>query len=316
MRSRCRRQNPTVHVVALAAVVSMLLIAAQPAQAVTPVKVVGTKAYEDDGRSNGTYVGWTANTLKHPTHWDALARRVDGTFAFRLNARGTQGFMADMWQGTDKALFQQTVAGSSDLFLFDLSSRTRHRLPFANTADWEWGGRISDTWVLFIRDLNANATENLVLMKRATGGSLKLLSVSDTKKLIITGTVGERFASWTVCGQTCTAYLYNIGKKHVRTIPTVRNRAQYAPVVDEAANVVYYARSGAACGSNVSVWRLPVGLSGSPTKILALPKGIDMNWAASLAPRKGSAKLDLLFTRIDCSKGQYDVYVARGVSEI
>jgi hypothetical protein len=293
---------------------AVVVMGAATAEAVTPVKVIGRPGNQFEAASNGTYIAWHQNTVARPHRWNAVARRVDGSYVFKLNANGTEGFMGGMLQGTDKMIYQQVNGPSSDLYLFDLGARTRSKVAFANTPDWEWNPRISDTWLLFNRDL-PGTKENTVLMKRSTGGSRKLVSVDDTKKLVIPGSVGESFATWTVCGATsCTAYLYRIATKSARAIPTKHDRAQYAPVVDEDAGRVYYARSGAACGSNVTVWRLPVGLSGSPTKIMALPKGIDMDWAASLAPNLSSGKLDLLFSRVECKNGTTDIYAARHVS--
>jgi hypothetical protein len=74
---------------------------------------------------------------------------------------------------------------------------------------------------------------------------------------------------------------------------------------------VFFVRSGQACGSSVTIRRLPLGDLDGPSEVLvALPAGIDAEWAMS-SHRANSGRLDLWFARHRCASQQGDLYKLR-----
>jgi len=75
----------------------------------------------------------------------------------------------------------------------------------------------------------------------------------------------------------------------LRKIPTKNGRPQYGATVDEANGQLYFFRSGAKCGVDVNMWRVPVATpGGSLTRIVAFPDGVDTGWTLDLAPGTGA----------------------------
>jgi hypothetical protein len=77
---------------------------------------------------------------------------------------------------------------------------------------------------------------------------------------------------------------------------------------DERPRVFVRSGKGGGCGRQVVVLRLPVAdVSAAPTRIVAMPDGVDIDDSMSLASRVGSG-IDLLFSRIVCDTANIDVY--------
>lgn len=129
------------------------------------------------------------------------------------------------------------------------------------------------------------------------------------------GAVGERYATYTFCNRNnCIAYIYDWETETTTRIPSVNDKPQYAPVVDEANSSVYFSRArNMTCGPDVGIWRLPIDLEGEPTLIVDLPDGIDTGWWNSLAVDGVGGQTDLYFQRWSCAARTGDIYVARGV---
>jgi hypothetical protein len=160
-----------------------------------------------------------------------------------------------------------------------------------------------------------------VMLYRRSNGATRLLARYRWSRIkeIDAGTVGDRYATWTVCPPdwNCHAVVYDASNRVLRTIPTKGTRPQYAPTVDETNSVVYFTRLGGTrwCRS-VNVWRLPLGsLRSTPTKIFGLADGVDTGWTSSLAVDGTTGEVDYYFERYLCS-GTGDVYRTMSVEQV
>jgi hypothetical protein len=261
---------------------------------------------------NDTYLTWTQSSVAAPNRFHAYGKIRGTAGTFRLNPTGTRGYAGGIDPGQDRAIYQQTRSGSSDLFWFNLETRRRQRLSdVVNSVRWERDPRVSDRFVLFARDTAAKAT--VWLWERGTGTVEQLAGYDFTRFHVTPGAVGERYATWSVCGPlSCAAWIHDTLLGTTKRIPAPDGRPRYAPVVDELQGRLYFVRSGRARGANVRIMRVPVGnLGATPVSLVAFPAGIDVGFTLSLARPPG--QVDLWFSRFRCGPQQGDLYRLRDV---
>jgi len=261
---------------------------------------------------NATYLIWTQNSVGFPNRFNAYGKARGTTDVFRLNPPGTRGYAGGIDPDQDRAIYQQIDAAASDLYTINLATRRRTKLPGPiNTDRWEWGPRVSNAYYFFARD--ASRATTLFLYDRASKTMEKLVSLDLTRFYVAPGSVGERYATWSVCGpRHCNAFIRDTDTDLTTKIPAPDGRPRYAPVVDETEGQVYFVRSRAACGSSVRIMRLPVAdLGALPVSLLTLPAGIDVDVQMSL--EHVGSQVHLLFSRYRCLPQQGDVYRLRDV---
>jgi hypothetical protein len=261
---------------------------------------------------NDTYLIWTESSVAFPNRYHAYGKVRGTSDRFRLNPGGTRGYAGGIDPGQDVAVYQQIEGQSSDLYRIDLGTRERHRLPaLINSVRWEWGPRVSNAFYFFARD--ASRATTLFLYDRAAKTMEKLVSLDLTRFYVAPGSVGERYATWTVCGpRHCNAFIRDTDTDLTRRIPAPDGKSRYAPVVHEAEDQVYFVRSGPSCGSSVRIMRLPVAdLGGPPVGLITLPAGIDVDIQMSL--EQVGAQVHLWFSRYRCAPQQGDIYRLRDV---
>jgi hypothetical protein len=303
--------------VALAGLVSALaLLVLDPAGAVEgPQLVVAGPEDQLLPSANADFLVWSASSEAFPNRYHAYARPRGSTDVFRLNPPGTRGYAGGIDPGQNVAVYQQIDGQSSDLYRIVLTTGERHPLPaVVNSSRWEWGPRVSDAFYLFARDGGSNT--RLFLYERGAHVLEEIASYDLSTFYASPGAVGERYATWTVCGPlTCRAFVRDTVTDETRRIPAPDGSARYAPVVDEASGEVYVVRSGQACGANVRILRVPVtDLGATPVTIATLPSGIDVGFTLSLEERP--TQLDLWFSRYRCAPRQGDVYRLRDIETV
>lgn len=285
---------------------------------ISPVKVLVEPAWQWLPFSDGEYLAYSTNSLSSPNAWNAKVMRLASGIAVRINAAGTEGFPGGFDPSSDKVIFQQMnqKRGVSDLYFWDLSSKTRSKVPDVNTASWEWDPRISSTWITFFREYKKDGVRytGVYHVRRSNGAGVRVASFPSSNTYGTNGSVGDRYATWSYCDKhSCYAFVYDAERGKLSRLPTKNGRPQYAAAIDEDTGTVFFTRSGHGCGAEVFVYSVPVGdLGAAPTKIADLPDGIDIG-SASLSPHEGGG-LDYLFERIDCSKGIADVYALPSVT--
>ena len=305
--------RPRPHAVAgLALALTLVVFPGTPAAADVPQRVIAGPEDQLLPSANAEYLIWAANSVAFPNRFHAYGRRRGTNDTFRLNATGTRGYAGGIDPGQNRAVYQQIDGGSSDLYAINLETRARSKLPApVNSARWEWGPRVSNAFYLFARD--AGTTTTLFLYHRGSRTLEKLVSYDLTTFYVAPGAVGERYATWTVCGPAnCRAFVRDTSLDRTRRIPAPDGTARYAPAVSEGEAQVYFVRSGQACGAAVRIMRLPLAdLASTPASIATLPPGIDVGFQLSLEVRPDPR--DLWFSRYRCAAEQGDVSRLRGV---
>jgi hypothetical protein len=270
--------------------------------------------------ANDTYIAYSSWT--RDTGFRAVAEPLDGGAARRLNAAGTNGVTGAIDPGTDRVLYQEWTRRGSGLLFFDLETLTRSRAPGVNSPDWEWYPLLSSTFITFQRDRIVRGIwhTSFFVYHRNTGAMRKLGTWKSSAVGLFNGSVGDRYVAYTLCTNTgCAAFLYDWVTNDTRRVPTQDGRAQYAPVVDEVNDAIYFTRSAyvwrtdSRCGVGANVWRMPLDLTGDPERIVDLPDGIDTGWTASITPNGMTGQMDLYIERWDCARTAADIYVAKGV---
>ena len=288
-------------------------VTAAPAGAVSvPQRILAGPEDQLLASENATYVIWTQSSELSPNRYHAYERVRATNQVFRLNPRGTRGYAGGIDPDQDRAIYQQIDGQASDLFTIDLDTRRRIKLPVPiNTGRWEWGPRISNSFFLFARDAPLKTT--IFLYDRTAKTMERLVSLDLTKYYVPPGAVGERYATWSVCGpRTCNAFIRDTDTDQTRKIPAPDGKPRYAPIVDEAEGLVYFVRSGTTCGSTVRIMRLALAdLAAAPVGLLTLPVGVDVGGQMSL--EHVGARVDLWFSRYRCAPQQGDIYRIRDV---
>jgi hypothetical protein len=301
--------------VCLAMTTSLLLLVAQPARAGGVDPIITGSAYQAAGSSNGTMMTWFQNHPDRPQNYAAYASPLgDTSDPVKLNVRGTRGFTGGFEPGTNTVIYQQASGDRSTLFLYDLDTSIRTRLPdTVNSERWEYDGRISQAFVLFVRA--ARTQDRLLLWDRAGDTLTELDTATPGESVIFAGVVGERYATWTRCTRrTCLAMYHDTTTDETRRVPQVPGNLQYAPAIDEGTAQIYYVRSGFGCGVNVRIFRSPLADTSSRTLLTTLPDGVDTDWTQYVVPDlETKGELDLWFGRFRCRADDMDVYALRSV---
>jgi hypothetical protein len=288
-------------------------VTAAPAGAVgVPQRILAGPEDQLLASENATYVIWTQSSELSPNRYHAYERVRATNQVFRLNPRGTRGYAGGIDPDQDRAIYQQIDGQASDLFTIDLGTLRRIKLPVPiNTGRWEWGPRISNSFFLFARDAPLKTT--MFLYDRAAKTMERLVSLDLTKYYVAPGAVGERYATWSVCGpRTCNAFIRDTDTDQTKKIPAPDGKPRYAPIVDEAEGLVYFVRSGPTCGSAVRIMRLALAdLAAAPVGLLTLPVGVDVGGQMSL--EHVGARVDLWFSRYRCAPQQGDIYRLKDV---
>jgi hypothetical protein len=278
-------------------------------------KVIGGPEAQTLPFANDTYLTWTQNSEARPNRFNAFGGALDGSGRFRLNESGTTGFTGGIDPGTNVAIYQQIADGRSSLYTIDLDTKDRDKLPRpVNSRKWEWAPRISNAYILFQREENGRT--NLYLYDRVADSLDLLHSVDSSAAFLFAGSVGEDFATWTVCARACNAFVYDIVPADKTKLPAPEGKHQYAPTVDEDTSTAYFVRSGNACGANVGIWRRPVDLSTGAEQVATLPPGIDTGWTLALDVDVANGRLDAWFEYFRCAGQQGDVYEAQGLRSL
>jgi hypothetical protein len=296
--------------------VALVALPAARAGAVTgPQRMIAGPEDQLLPAANADYLIWTANIEAFPNRYHAYGRLRGTSGTFRLNPAGTRGYAGGLDPGQNVAVYQQIDGQSSDLYRINLETRVRTRLPaLVNSARWEWGPRVSNAFYLFARD--ASTTTTLFLFDRRSRTRERIVSYDLTRFYVAPGAVGERYATWTVCGPyECNAFVRDTETDQTRKIPAPDGRARYAPVVHEPEDQVYFVRSGRTCGSGVRIMRVPLtDLGATPVSLVALPDGIDVGYQLSVEELTG--QVDLWFSRYRCGPEQGDIYRLRDVGPV
>jgi hypothetical protein len=317
-----RRGRVRIRWIVTAAALAVVTGLPGPAGAVDgPVKIVGGPEDQLHPSVDDTYLIWTQNSEARPNVDHAYGKVLGEDGRFRLDATGRRGAAGGIDPQSGRAIYQQMSDDDSDLYWFDLDARDRTRVVAdgVNTDRWERDPRVSAAYLFFARD--AGSTTSLFLFDRADDSLTKIDGYDIATFYVAPGAVGDRYATWTVCGPlTCSVWWYDTqeSEPRPRKLPTVDGRPQYAPVIDEVGGTIYFVRSRQGCGESVRVWRRawPLDPDVDARRLVALPEGIDTNWTMSLDRDAAHQRVDLWFARYRCAGRQGDIVELRDVETL
>ena len=258
---------------------------------ITPTLVEGGSGDQIRGAANSGWVMWSTNTATSSTdHYDTFARSTAGS-AFKVNASGTGGLSGGLNGNTSQAIYQQTDALVSNLYMYDLATKIRTNPPAGiNTSLWEWSPSISPGYILFGRNSfrTPSSPWKVMLYNRTTGTTKVLATVQNKCECIFPGQVTDTYATWTKCTRTlCQAWYHNIGTGVSARIPNPLGRQTYYPAVAATSNNMYFARSGSGCGASTKIYRWNPATPATTTLVTVLASGHDLS-TSSQATRDGT----------------------------
>ena len=304
----------------LATIVGVVMALPTTAAAVVPIEPVVTGAGDQWlAYANDQYLVYTQWQRATPNNFVALAKPLAAGPLTRINPEGTRGFTGGIDPGTNRVIYEEWTRGrGGKLYFYDLDTDQRTKVAGVDAPGTEWRPVISSRFIMFTRErfVNGDWYDSVHVYERATGAIRKLGTWKWGPNIVYPGSVGERYAAYTLCNRTtCRAYLYDWDMKVLRRVPTVNDRAQYAPVVAETNAMIYFTRSSnEPCGIGVGIWRMPLDLTGTAVRLVALPRGVDTDWSSSVAMDTSSGTMDLYFMRYDCDRETGDVFAARDVN--
>jgi hypothetical protein len=273
-----------------------VLPAAADASIAGPTKVVATPAAEISVAADPGWLAWTQDTATTDSVW----ARHGSAPKFRVSPRGTYAF-ADAIDGNRLLYASESGGLPADLFLYDLTTRTRTKLPApVNSAEHDCCGLLSGVWLLFMRTTSldtARPTRTMYLYNLVT---LELRKVTQARSPVYVqgGGLAGNWAAWTRCPRTsrCDTYVYDIASATSHRIPNPNGRAQYAASLTERGTVYFAESDDLNCGKHMAFWRYPRG--GPRKKLIALSPGIDTSVTDLVVRRDGI--IVLYFTRQVC----------------
>ena len=285
----------------VAAVVAVLLLTVP---AIGATGVLTTKAYEFNPAATDTYISW--NGISH-RHYVVYAKPIGGS-RFRVNPKGT-----DAWNGSidgTTLIYQQYVPskGRSDIYSFDLSTKTRSKLGSPVSTDrWEYDPAGSGEWVMYGRYFR-NADRKIYIYNTTTLELRTIASTSGNNWLLDPSQVNGNYAVWDRYKfrrhrpVECNVFLYDIAGDTKTKLANPNNRCQYSPGVNPA-GTVFFGRSGFGCGRNVVLRQIP--LAGSPTRVVKIRSGHDVQ--SLYAVDNGDTTTDLYYDPSSCTKAKADI---------
>lgn len=302
-------------IIVVTAFVVLLPMAAQAIADFDPV-ITSPRPAEYYPFVNDSYVVFTRYTNAKGDV--ALAKPLDGTAAVTLNAEGKYGISGGIDPGTNSVIYQQYSQRGSDIFLYDLDTGRRSKVASVSTKLWEFDPRISSSFIMYSNDRwRGGDWYSSIFVYDRDGGTTRKLGTWKEPRILVNGSVGDRYATYTFCTRrNCFGSVYDWETDTTQRIPSVDNKPQYAPVVDEVNSTVYFSRArNMTCGPDVAIWRRPLPLTTEEgaTQVAVLPRGIDTGWTHSLSSNVETGNMDLYIERWDCQNRTGDIYVARGV---
>ena len=275
---------------------------------------------EESPAATATYQAWEQNSVSSPGHWNVYAVPRAGGAVWKVNARRTAAYTpSPVTGGTETFIYQQARGNSSNLYLYNPTSRTRRLLPAkVDSTAWEYYGVASTKYVAFMR-LTSRA-RTLLLYNRSSGRITQVASSRSRCGLCLEPNwVGTSHLAYTVYSprtNTTNVRVLTIGGSTV-TVPRQSGPSwdNYGASMAESTGDIYFAQSTIYCGLFVSIARWNLG-GGIPTSVYDLPEGIDLN-SVSLAPDTATpGNLDALYSQYDCLAQNSDNYELQSVNTL
>jgi hypothetical protein len=266
---------PRTGVVVAAVLVALVAVpTTSPAQLAAEIPVVTTPAGEfQPARSDGV-LAWERNTRARPNTYEVVVR-PDGGEIVHVNRGTASAALGDILDGN--VVYQQYRGnprrrGRSSLYVFNISSGQRSRIPGVNSPQWEYWPSASGDWLLFARWNPGSNTRRLLLHNLDSGERRILDKLGGRRSFLGPGQVNGNYAVWYACRPRCEVFRYDITTR-TRTAIGNPGAGQRAPSVTRG-GTVYFSRGGRRCGRSVTLVR--ESLQGEQSVLLRLPDGLDI----------------------------------------
>jgi hypothetical protein len=260
--------------VAMALLAVVAVSTPTPAQQAAEIPVVTTPAGEfQPARSDGV-LAWERNTRARPNTYEVVVR-PDGGQILRVNRGTASAALGDILDGN--VVYQQYRGnprrrGRSSLYVFNMSSGQRSRIPGVNSPQWEYWPSASGDWLLFAR-WNPGSNMRRLLLHNLDSGERRILDkLGGRRSFLGPGQVNGNYAVWYACRPRCEVFRYDIATR-TRTAIGNPGAGQRAPSVTRG-GTVYFSRGGRRCGRSVTLVR--ESLQGEQSVLLRLPDGLDI----------------------------------------
>jgi hypothetical protein len=292
---------------------------AQPAAATitpTPVKTTAQdeilpSAGKDIGGSEDAYLAWSQNSSGAPSHYDSWYQ-INGGTATKANLDGTAG-----WGGgiDGPTLVSQEVTkngnGNSGLAFFDLSTQTRLDPPSGiNDENWQWQPTVSGDYVLYGENSRPHNFWRTVLHNTNTDVETVLAHSTYKAQTSYPGQVNGDYATVSlVTPKTIQSRIRTISSRQNTFVPNLALRPTYYPAITPD-GMVYFVRSGDACGDNVRIYRWMLGSADKPVLLTSFPAGSDAG--TRLFAFNDGSSTSVYFDQYNCHSHLDDIYVLEG----
>jgi hypothetical protein len=282
--------------VAVIAVVLSALLPLSPARAATEIPVLTSPSGEFQPARGSNHLAWEQNTKGQPSHYDVIVQ-ADGGQPTRVNPGRSNAAMGGI--DGNRLIYQQFRKGASDLFLYDLATGARSRLPKrVNSRMWEYWPSLSGPWLLFARWKKSNDSRRLYLDNLDTGERRILHRTRGERAFIDPGQVNGDFVVWSRCPpkSRCQVYRYQISTGTRVRLPNPGSY-QRAPSVNPH-GTVFFSRGSKGCGGGVRL--VQVAPDGLETILVQFPEGLDSRDTFAFTDEGGSTHV--YYERFGCGK--------------
>jgi hypothetical protein len=293
------------------AVSAAVLTPVVPAAAAPEIPVLTSPAGEFQPARTADALGWEQNTRARPNEYAVMVQR-DGSAPLQANRPGTAAAMGDFTSG--HLVYQQYRGnprghGRSGLFLFDIASGARTKVPEVNTRQWEYWPSTSGAWLLFAR-WNPNKEVRRLFLHNLDTGERRILDRTKGRNAFLgPGQVNGNYAVWYACRPRCDVFRHDIGSRAEAMIDNP-GAFQRAPSVTPG-GTVYFSRGGKRCGTSVSLVRASV--PGAQEVLVELQKGLDIGDTYAHGQPDGSR--EVYYERNVCGRAAAsDIYKVRETS--
>jgi hypothetical protein len=283
-------------------------LAGGAAAGVTPSAVKTTGANEQNPAATTSWFAWTESPADHPNRtnvWAEPRPPINGNDAFRVNSAGTRAWTGGI-QGTE-LVYQELESGDSDIRRFNLATRQPIANAPINTDKWEWHPSVTmdssgDKWILFGRQNTSTFAQKILAYNVTADVMRELQKTTRSPYFLIPGQVNGDWATWTACRPNCHVRKINLLGGSATNVPRPKYvRNQFGSSIAED-GTVYFARSGAGCGSNVRIMRRS---GGSSQRVIDLADNRDVFFTYASDEMDGT---HVFYDRVACGSGAWNIF--------
>lgn len=243
------------------------------------------------------YLAWSQTSPRRPGHGNVYVKQRGAGDRVRVNARGTEGSLGAI--DGRRLVFQQFRGsvddGSSSIKIANLATGKKRTPREVNSRHWDFWPALDGRWMLHGRT-NADKGTTKVLLTNLRTGKTRTLERSRASTYLQPGQINGKYAVWMKwkSGGKGKIFIHNLETRRTKRLPD-GGKWNWGPSVSRR-GVVYFARSGRNCGSDVRILRWKKGRG--TKRLIALPNGVDTG--DSYVARNADGDTEVYYTRVVC----------------